>query len=115
MDIDKENTTLINPAYTTYEIKRQVENADAQAIFTFSAKYADAHASIANNPKIKLPIVIVNDAASITGTIKFDDLVRDDIEEFSVSQKTDVNYEDTVLMPYSSGTTGLPKSIETSH
>ncbi|CAL1687970.1 unnamed protein product [Lasius platythorax] len=108
-------TTLINPAYTTYEIKRQVENADAQAIFTFSAKYADVHASIENNPKIKLPIVIVNDAASITGTIKFDDLVRDDIKEFSVSQKTDVNYEDTVLMPYSSGTTGLPKSIETSH
>lgn len=111
-------TTLINPAYTMYEIRKQVENADAQAIFTFSAKYADVNASIENNSKIKLPIVIVNDGSgtvSITGTIKFDDLMRDDIEEFSVGQKTDVNYEDTVLMPYSSGTTGLPKSIETSH
>ncbi|EFN62390.1 4-coumarate--CoA ligase 1 [Camponotus floridanus] len=111
-------TTLINPAYTMYEIKKQVENADVQAIFTFPAKYADIKSSIDNNSKIKLPIVIVNDGsgtASIAGTIKFDDLVRDDIEEFSVSQKTDVNYEDTVIMPYSSGTTGLPKSIETSH
>lgn len=101
-----------------YEIKKQVENADVQAIFTFPAKYADINASIDNNSKIKLPIVIVNDGsgtASIAGIIKFDDLVRDDIEEFSVSQKTDVNYEDTVIMPYSSGTTGLPKSIETSH
>lgn len=111
-------TTLINPAYTMYEIKKQVENADVQAMFTFPAKYADIKSSIENNSKIKLPIVIVNDGsgtASIAGTIKFDDLVRDDIEEFSVSQKTDVNYEDTVIMPYSSGTTGLPKSIETSH
>lgn len=111
-------TTLINPAYTTYEIKKQVENTDAQAIFTFPAKYADINTSIENNSKIKLPIVIVNDGsgtASIAKTIKFDDLIRDDIEEFSVSQKINVNYEDTVLMPYSSGTTGLPKSIETSH
>ncbi|XP_072752220.1 uncharacterized protein [Anoplolepis gracilipes] len=111
-------TTLINPAYTTYEIKNQVENADVQAIFTFPAKYADVNASIKNNLKIKLPIVIVNggnDNALIAGTIKFDDLVRDDIEEFSVSQKIDINYEDTILMPYSSGTTGLPKSIENSN
>lgn len=95
-----------------------MENTDAQAIFTFPAKYADINTSIENNSKIKLPIVIVNDGsgtASIANTIKFDDLIRDDIEEFSVSQKINVNYEDTVLMPYSSGTTGLPKSIETSH
>ncbi|XP_029176425.1 4-coumarate--CoA ligase 1-like isoform X2 [Nylanderia fulva] len=111
-------TTLINPAYTKYEIKRQVENADVQAIFTIPAKYADVDASIENNSKIKLPVVIVNDGTdptSIAGTIKFADLVRDDIEEFSVSQKTDVNYDDTVLMFYSSGTTGLPKSIESTH
>ncbi|XP_050451590.1 uncharacterized protein LOC126851547 isoform X1 [Cataglyphis hispanica] len=111
-------TTLINPAYTIFEIKKQIENADAQAIFTFPAKYADVNTSIENNSKIKLPIVIVNDGsdtASIAKTIKFDDLIRDDIEEFSVGHKINVNYEDTVLMPYSSGTTGMPKNIETSH
>lgn len=112
-------TTLINPAYTIFEIKKQIENADAQAIFTFPAKYADVNTSIENNSKIKLPIVIVNDGsggtASIAKTIKFDDLIRDDIEEFSVGHKINVNYEDTVLLPYSSGTTGAPKNIETSH
>lgn len=111
-------TTLINPVYTISEIKKQMENADAQAIFTFPAKYADVNTSIENNSKIKLPIVIVNDGsgtASIAKTIKFDDLIRDDIEEFSVEHKINVNYEDTVLMPYSSGTTGPPKNIETSH
>ncbi|XP_071626947.1 uncharacterized protein [Temnothorax longispinosus] len=111
-------TTLISPAYTKYEIKRQLENVEAQAIFTFPAKYVAIKASIEKNSKIRLPIVIVNDgtdASSISGTIKLDDLMREDIEDFSVSQKTGISCEDTVFLPYSSGTTGMPKGIETSH
>ncbi|TGZ54283.1 Uncharacterized protein DBV15_06242 [Temnothorax longispinosus] len=77
-------TTLISPAYTKYEIKRQLENVEAQAIFTFPAKYVAIKASIEKNSKIRLPIVIVNDgtdASSISGTIKLDDLMREDIED----------------------------------
>lgn len=111
-------TTLINPVHTVYEIRRQLENTEAQAIFTFPAKYADIKTSIEKNSKIKLPIVIVNDgtgAGSISGTIQLDDLMRNDIEDFSVSQKTGISCEDTVFLSYSSGTTGMPKGIETSH
>lgn len=110
-------TTLVNPAYTVHEIKRHLKTADVQAIFTFPAKYADIQASIENNSKIKLPIVLVNDADAtpISGIIKFDDLIRDDIEDFSMNQETGVDYEDTVLMPFSSGTTGLPKGVELTH
>ncbi|KAG5327229.1 4CL3 ligase, partial [Pseudoatta argentina] len=109
-------TTLINPVHTIHEIKRQLEKMDAQAIFTFPAKHIDIKASIEKNSKIKLPIVIVNDGtSSISGTIQLNDLLRDDIEDFSISQKTGINCEDTVLLPYSSGTTGLPKGVELSH
>ncbi|XP_018377246.1 PREDICTED: 4-coumarate--CoA ligase 1 [Trachymyrmex cornetzi] len=111
-------TTLINPVHTTYEIKRQLENADTRAIFTFPAKYTDIKACIEKNSKIKLPIIIVNDgtnASSISGTIQLNDLMRDDIEDFSISQKTEISCEDTVFLPYTSGTTGLPKGVESSH
>lgn len=53
--------------------------------------------------------------ASISGTINLNDLIRDDIEDFSVNEKCDVTAEDTVVLAFSSGTTGLPKAIETRH
>ncbi|XP_032681987.1 4-coumarate--CoA ligase 1-like [Odontomachus brunneus] len=110
--------TLINPAYTIYEIKRYLELSGAKAVITWPTKYADVQASIKENPTIKLPIIIVNDGIEddlIPRTIKLTDMMRDDIEEFSVSQKTGVSYENTVLLPFSSGTTGLPKGVELSH
>ncbi|XP_014476031.1 PREDICTED: 4-coumarate--CoA ligase 1-like [Dinoponera quadriceps] len=110
--------TMINPAYTVYEIKRYLELSDAKAVITWSAKYADAQASVRENPNIKLPIIIANDSIDSTvipGTIKLTDLMRDDIEEFSVSQKTGVSFEADVYMPFSSGTTGLSKGVQLSH
>jgi len=60
----------------------------------------------------------VNDgtgADSISGTIQLNDLMRDDTEDFSINQKTKISCEDTVFLSYSSGTTGMPKGVETIH
>ncbi|XP_020294512.1 4-coumarate--CoA ligase 1-like isoform X2 [Pseudomyrmex gracilis] len=109
-------TVLISPAGTVYEIRRQIKDTDVRAIFTNSVKCADVQASIETNSHIKLPIIVANDgteSASIPGTIDLNDLIRDDIEDFN--KKCDVTAEDTVVLAFSSGTTGLPKAVETRH
>ena len=110
--------TLINPAYTTYEIRRQLDSSEATAIFTLPSKYAAVVKSIADNRMVKLPIIVIDDGNNQIpdGSINFRDMVRDDIDEFAKSgQEIGINPEDTFMLPYSSGTSGLPKGVELSH
>ncbi|XP_046823633.1 4-coumarate-CoA ligase 1-like isoform X1 [Vespa crabro] len=110
-------STLINPIWTTTEIKKQLENSETSAIFTNPLLYSVVKKSIENNPRIKLPIIIVDDGSGSipSGTINLNDFMRDDIEEFSKNQRTNVDPEDDVFLPYSSGTTGIPKGVQLSH
>ncbi|XP_063991226.1 uncharacterized protein LOC135169824 isoform X2 [Diachasmimorpha longicaudata] len=111
--------TLANPAYTAFELSRQLENSDANTIITNNENYHTIMEAIKmGNISIQLPLIVVTDEGHTpSGTINFRDLISEDVEEFEkTGEKTAIDVKnDTFLLPYSSGTTGLPKGVELTH
>ncbi|XP_043282829.1 4-coumarate--CoA ligase 2-like [Venturia canescens] len=108
----------MSTAFTAYEIGIQLKNANASAVVTTPSKYATVATSVEGNREVKLPIIVVEDGSGEVpeGAIKFGDLTREDVEEFEkTGEKTGTEPEDSMLLPLSSGSTGLPKIVELSH
>lgn len=99
--------TTINPTYTAHEANHQLVDADADVLITIAA-FAETAAEAIKNTKVK-EIVIIDDAPA--GMIPLQDLVGAPLEE-----QAPVNVaEHIVVLPYSSGTTGLPKGVMLTH
>ncbi|KAK9738606.1 AMP-binding enzyme [Popillia japonica] len=105
--------TTINPLYTPDEIKRQLLDADVKAIITMIPLWQLAKAS-ADLTKNNINIITVKSLPNEsvpTGAINFQELVdlNPDIPDIELPSP-----DETVFIPYSSGTTGLPKGVELS-
>uniref|UniRef100_V5GTJ7 Luciferin 4-monooxygenase n=1 Tax=Anoplophora glabripennis TaxID=217634 RepID=V5GTJ7_ANOGL len=106
--------TTINPLYTPEEISRQLSDSSSKAIITFTDLYATAK-SAANLSKRQLPIVTIkskNDELLPEGAIIFNELLdsKIDLPDFQPGSADDI-----AILPYSSGTTGLPKGVQLTH
>jgi 4-coumarate--CoA ligase len=99
--------TTINPTYTAHEVNHQLKDAGADVLVTI-AMFADTAREAIKGTKVK-DIVIIGEAPE--GMIPLADIMGAPITE-QVSVDVD---DHVVALPYSSGTTGLPKGVMLTH
>ncbi|MFT6290716.1 MAG: 4-coumarate--CoA ligase [Ilumatobacter sp.] len=98
--------TTINPTYGSEEVRHQLQDAGASMLFVVPMFLEVARAAIEGTEVTE--IVVLGGAPS--GTTAIVELFGDPIEQVPVDL-----VEDTVVLPYSSGTTGLPKGVMLTH
>lgn len=109
--------TTINPIYTAEEISRQLVDSQTKILFGTASNYPVLKEA-ANLAQLQIPIVCVrtsNEDSIPDGAIDFVELSDPTGLHFSNLQRNNRHPDDVVFLPYSSGTTGLPKGVELTH
>ena len=95
--------TTLNPLYREREIEHQLDDAEAVALFVFSPMAAPVEAARPNLPRLR-HVWPIDDLPELLGGVS---------EEY---RPVPINpREDVAVLPYSSGTTGLPKGVMLTH
>ena len=100
--------TTINPAYGVREVNHQLLDSEATSLVTIPMFVETAKAAIEGTAVDR--IYVVGDA--VDGTTPFSQLT--DAEPIASQAPVDI-HEDVMVLPYSSGTTGLPKGVMLTH
>ena len=96
--------TTINPTYTAHEVRKQLLDSKAKLLIVVEA-FVDTAKDAVKDTSVETIAVIGQ------GETTLEDLLGDPMEaQVSVDLKNDI-----VVLPYSSGTTGMPKGVMLSH
>uniref|UniRef100_H2ZDR6 AMP-dependent synthetase/ligase domain-containing protein n=1 Tax=Ciona savignyi TaxID=51511 RepID=H2ZDR6_CIOSA len=103
--------TTCNPTYTEAEMTKQFSHSQPIAVFCDEENYLELTNVAKKVPSIKHIFI----AASSKKYPSLKDLIRNaSLDGYPVYNKINPT-EDTFLLPYSSGTTGLPKGVMLTH
>ncbi|EOA30264.1 hypothetical protein CARUB_v10013386mg [Capsella rubella] len=99
-------TTSANPFFTPAEISKQAKASAAKLIVTQS-QFADKIKNLQNEGVT----VVITDDVIPEGCLSFSELTQSG----DLRVNTEISPDDVVALPYSSGTTGLPKGVMLTH
>ncbi|CAL5210417.1 unnamed protein product [Lathyrus oleraceus] len=100
--------TAANPFFTAAEIAKQAKASNTKLIVTQGCYYE----KVKDLENVKL--VFVDSLPEGENHMHFSELVQADKNEIE-EVEVDINPDDVVALPYSSGTTGLPKGVMLTH
>ncbi|KAJ6839981.1 putative 4-coumarate--CoA ligase 3 [Iris pallida] len=104
-------STTANPFYTAAEIHKQARSAGATVVVTESCNVAKLR-ELRDGATTVIKVVVIDEPVP-EGCVHFSELTAGDESELDDCVKIDP--DDVVALPFSSGTTGLPKGVMLTH
>ncbi|XP_059062857.1 uncharacterized protein LOC131855593 isoform X2 [Achroia grisella] len=108
--------TTINPIYKEFEISHQASITQPKILVTIQDCYESVVKGL-KSAKVDAKVIIVDkpNQSVPSGVVKYSEIAENGEADYAMLEKIVRKEDDIAFIPFSSGTTGLPKGVELNH